>query len=66
MWGTGQERAYVTGLLAANLVVGRLCVGQPAVVLPTEGEEPQMAAARDANRLLKSSLGSLGLRLPFL
>lgn len=29
-----QERAYVTGLTAANLVIDQLGVGQPANILP--------------------------------
>jgi hypothetical protein len=61
-----QERAYVTGLTAANLVVTRLGIGQPAVVLDTEADEPHIAAVKTANRQLKMGLESLGFRNPFL
>ncbi len=65
MW-VWQERAYVTGLLAANLVVNKLGVGSPAVVLDTEPDELHIEYARNANRLFKATLSSFGLRTPFL
>jgi hypothetical protein len=64
--GLGQERAFVTGLLAANLVVERLGSGLPAVILDTEADEPHIEFAKSANRLLKSTLTSFGMRSPFL
>lgn len=54
--GLSQERAYVTGLLAANHVVRSLGVGREAVVLPTEAPEPHIAALKEANKTLKGAL----------
>ena len=51
-----QERAYVSGLTAANLVVRRLDVGVEAKILPVEADEPHITVARQANKLFKSAL----------
>ena len=51
-----QERAYVSGLTAANLVVRRLDAGVEAKVLPVEADEPHIVVARQANKLFKSAL----------
>lgn len=60
-----QERAYVTGLRAANMVVDRLGRGTHAAILPVEPDEPWIGALKGANRAVKSTLGSLGLGNPF-
>lgn len=61
-----QERAFVTGLRAANLVIDRLGQGLHANILPVEPDEPYIAALKDANRAVKGALRALGLRSPFL
>ncbi len=61
-----QERAYVTGLSAANLVVSRLGVGRPATILDVEEDEPHIAAARTAVRTAREAADALGLKSPFL
>ncbi|KAF8066234.1 pds [Scenedesmus sp. PABB004] len=65
--GLSQERALVTGLIAANLVIdacgGR---GAKAVVLDVEPDEPHVAAAKAANQAVRGVLDGLGLRSPLL
>lgn len=41
-----QEKAYVTGLEAANLVIDRFRRGNPALILPVEPDEPHIQMAR--------------------
>ncbi|KAG2497258.1 hypothetical protein HYH03_004842 [Edaphochlamys debaryana] len=64
--GLSQERAYVTGLSAANLVVQRLGLGSQAEILDVEPDEPHIAAARAAVRGAVEFAGALGLKSPFL
>lgn len=64
--GLSQERAWVTGLQAANLVCQRLGQGRPADILPVEPDEPHIAAAKELNHGIKGALYGLGLRSPFL
>ena len=64
--GLSQERAFVSGLSAANLVVANLGVGEKAEILPVEAEEAHIAAAKAANKQVQGVLSSLGIRLPFL
>jgi hypothetical protein len=61
-----QERAYVTGLAAANMVVDTLGVGQNADILPVEADEPHIVAGRLINRMFKSAVKGLGIKSPFL
>lgn len=56
----------MTGLSAANLVVSRLGVGQPATILDVEEDEPHIAAARAAVRTAREAADALGLKSPFL
>ncbi len=49
-----QEKAYVTGLEAANLVIARLALGQPATILPVEPDEPHIQGLRSLNRTLRN------------
>ena len=56
-----QERAYVTGLRAANLVIARLGYGRTAPILGTEPDEAHIAGAKAVNRSIKRSLQALGL-----
>ncbi|MDM9380149.1 FAD-dependent oxidoreductase [Chlorogloeopsis sp. ULAP01] len=45
-----QEKAYVTGLEAANLTISFLGKGQLANILPVEVDEPHIQLARTVNR----------------
>lgn len=65
--GLSQERAYVTGLVAANLVMQRLGGGgQQAEILDVDPDEPHIAAARTAARSARQFADALGIRSPFL
>jgi uncharacterized protein with NAD-binding domain and iron-sulfur cluster len=55
-----QEKAYVTGLEAANQVIQRLGHGNPAPIMPIVADEPHIQLARTLNRTLRS----LGQTLP--
>lgn len=48
-----QEKAYVTGLEAANRVIDRAGVGRPASIVPVEADEPHIQVARSLNRELR-------------
>jgi uncharacterized protein with NAD-binding domain and iron-sulfur cluster len=48
-----QEKAYVTGLEAANRVIEQLGVGTPAQIIGVEPDEPHIEFARTANRALR-------------
>ena len=48
-----QEKAYVTGLEAANLVVSYLGEGQPAEILAVEEDEAHIQVARSLNQTLR-------------
>ncbi|CAL5218947.1 g699 [Coccomyxa viridis] len=64
--GLSQERAYVTGLRAANMVVDQLGSGIHASILPVEPDEPYIAALKGTAKTIKSGLESLGICSPFL
>lgn len=49
-----QEKAYVTGLEAANLVVKHLKQGQTAQILPVQADEPHIQLARSLNRTVRN------------
>ncbi|PSB17238.1 amine oxidase [filamentous cyanobacterium CCP2] len=48
-----QEKAYVTGLEAANRVITQFGIGQPAMILPVEPDEPHIQVARSVNQTLR-------------
>ncbi|CEJ44382.1 Amine oxidase [Umezakia ovalisporum] len=48
-----QEKAYVTGLEAANLVVSYLGQGQPWEIIPVEQDEAHIQIARSLNQTLR-------------
>lgn len=48
-----QEKAYVTGLEAANLAIEHLQYGSKAEILPVEADEPHIAAARSLNQWVR-------------
>ena len=58
-----QEKAYVTGLEAANRVIALCNVGQPADIIPIVPDEPHIQAARQVNRWGRSLLSQIGLPL---
>ncbi|WP_066383357.1 hydroxysqualene dehydroxylase [Anabaena sp. CA = ATCC 33047] len=48
-----QEKAYVTGLEAANLVISNLASGTPAEILPVEPDEAHIQVARKVNQTVR-------------
>jgi uncharacterized protein with NAD-binding domain and iron-sulfur cluster len=48
-----QEKAYVTGLEAANLVISHLGEGTPVQILPVAADEPHIQLARTVNRTVR-------------
>ena len=64
--GLSQERAYVTGLTAANLVIDKCGVGNKAVVLDVEPDEPHIAALKQLDQSVRGTLDVLGVKSPFL
>ena len=49
-----QEKAYVTGLEAANLVISRFGRGSKALLLPVEADEPHIQFGRSINQTIRS------------
>lgn len=49
-----QEKAYVTGLEAANLVIDRLQKGEKAKILPVQADEPHIQLGRSLTRMARS------------
>lgn len=64
--GLSQERAYVTGLLAANHVIDKLGFGGKATILNVEPDEPHVAALKNVNRGVRGVLDQLGVKSPLL
>lgn len=61
-----QEKAYITGLEAANLVIKHQGLGNPAPIIPIVPDEPHIALARTINQGCRE-LGNLiwpGIGLP--
>ncbi|MGV2829835.1 hydroxysqualene dehydroxylase [Myxosarcina sp. GI1(2024)] len=48
-----QEKAYVTGLEAANLVIDKFGRGTRANIIPVESDEPHIKVARNINKTLR-------------
>jgi uncharacterized protein with NAD-binding domain and iron-sulfur cluster len=48
-----QEKAYVTGLEAANAVIQQFGLGTAAPIIPIEPDEPHIQALRDFNQVLQ-------------
>ena len=49
-----QEKAYVTGLEAANLVMSRFGHGSKVLILPVEADEPHIQFGRSINQTLRN------------
>ncbi|ACK72697.1 amine oxidase [Gloeothece citriformis PCC 7424] len=49
-----QEKAYVTGLEAANLVVEQFGIGKPANIIPVEPDEPHIQGLRSLNQFFRT------------
>ncbi|MEA5487396.1 MULTISPECIES: hydroxysqualene dehydroxylase [Pseudanabaena] len=54
-----QEKAYVTGLEAANLVIQQFSHGNMTQILPIESDEPHIQIARSLNQTLRNIAKSL-------
>ena len=54
-----QEKAYVTGLEAANLVIERFGTGEKAPIIPVEPDEPHIQLARTLNQSVRHLSTSL-------
>ena len=48
--GLSQERAYVTGLIAANNVLAHIGEGESAVIRPAKSDEPHIVLAKEINK----------------
>lgn len=48
-----QEKAYVTGLEAANFAIALLGHGEQAAILPVEADQPHIQIARTVNNLVR-------------
>jgi uncharacterized protein with NAD-binding domain and iron-sulfur cluster len=48
-----QEKAYVTGLEAANLIIERFGMGEAAKIIPVEADEPHIQIARTINKTVR-------------
>jgi len=48
-----QEKAYVTGLEAANRVIEQFGIGQSANIIPIVPDEPHIKAARVINKTIR-------------
>ncbi|KAG0578129.1 hypothetical protein KC19_4G000100 [Ceratodon purpureus] len=64
--GLSQEKASVTGLLAANAAASSLGLKSQVEVLPVEEDEAHIAAGKSAAQTLRQAARAFGLRSPFL
>lgn len=64
--GLSQEKAFVTGLLAANAAASSLGLKSQVEVIPVEEDEAHITAGKSAAQALSQAARSLGLRSPFL
>ena len=54
--GLSQERALVTGYVAANAVCERFGMGKPKKIIPVEADEPHIAFGKAVAKLSKQAL----------
>eukprot|EP01025_Chloroclados_australasicus_P068224 TRINITY_DN9466_c0_g2_i7.p1 TRINITY_DN9466_c0_g2~~TRINITY_DN9466_c0_g2_i7.p1 ORF type:complete len:590 (+),score=61.68 TRINITY_DN9466_c0_g2_i7:127-1770(+) len=64
--GLSQERAYVTGLYAANQIVGKFGLGKQAEILNVEEDEPHVVLGRQVIKEVRQNLERVGLEGAFL
>eukprot|EP00850_Spirogloea_muscicola_P000306 SM000001S04708 [mRNA] locus=s1:1832791:1834921:+ [translate_table: standard] len=65
--GLSQEKALVTGLLAANAAASHLqLLGEPALILPVEEDEVHFQLAKNVSAASAKALKSLGATWPLL
>lgn len=64
--GLSQEKALVTGLLAANAAASSLGLTSQVEVAPVEENEAHIAAGKSAVQGFRQAARSFGLRSPFL
>lgn len=64
--GLSQEKAYVTGLQAANAAASYLGVPSPTRILDVEDNEPHIAAAKSVTKQYRQLLHTFGLTSPLL
>jgi len=64
--GLSQEKALVTGLLAANAAALSAGVSSQVEVLPVEEDETHIAAGKSVVRNLRQVARTVGLQSPFL
>eukprot|EP01023_Acetabularia_acetabulum_P049350 TRINITY_DN5265_c0_g1_i2.p1 TRINITY_DN5265_c0_g1~~TRINITY_DN5265_c0_g1_i2.p1 ORF type:complete len:546 (-),score=110.46 TRINITY_DN5265_c0_g1_i2:337-1974(-) len=64
--GLSQERAYVTGLYAANLVIDKLGMGKQAEILDVEEDEPHISLGKKSFKQFRENLEMIGLKGAFL
>lgn len=64
--GLSQERAYVTGMAAANLVSEHFGRGRPVDIKPVRPDEPHIALPTMLGKNARQALEGAGIRSPFL
>ncbi len=60
--GLSQERAYITGLTAANYIIAKLGIGRPASILDVTPDEPHVALGKQLARTTNGLREALGLQ----
>lgn len=64
--GLSQEKAFVTGLLAANTAASSLDLQSQVEVIPVEADEAHIAAGKSAAQGLRQAARAVGLISPVL
>ena len=54
-----QEKAYVTGIEAANLAIAKFGIGKKANIIPIEPDEPHIQAGRAINKTVRNLAESI-------
>eukprot|EP01026_Neomeris_dumetosa_P032811 TRINITY_DN2607_c0_g1_i1.p1 TRINITY_DN2607_c0_g1~~TRINITY_DN2607_c0_g1_i1.p1 ORF type:complete len:373 (-),score=56.80 TRINITY_DN2607_c0_g1_i1:222-1292(-) len=64
--GLSQERAYVTGLYAANLIIDKFGMGSRKQILDVEADEPHVVFGKQVIQDVRQNLERVGLEGAFL